>query len=106
MKPFLILGIVLLALNVHADDAQKNNPPTPPPPAAPPFDIKKLSAELGIKPEDFTECYSYVTPVKNSDPPSEAHKIANRQLLMSCLQMENPDITDSKLDAAMIKYSQ
>lgn len=96
MKFILSTWLILLALKCWAQEAPQTNDLQRP--------VDQLSQELDIKPEQFLDCFKYVTPTKKGEEPSEARKIVNKQLLLSCLQIINTEITSDKLDAVMDKY--
>jgi hypothetical protein len=98
MKTIWIILIVLLTTTCNALDAD------PPVPTAPPLPIDKISAELGIKPEDFSECYSYLLPSAKSLNASEAQQLANNESLLSCLQITNTALTEDQVKAILSKY--
>ena len=62
-----------------------------------------ISADLGVSENAFIACFSDVQPAKDNNP-SGARQHANKGVLLPCLQIKNPEITNRFLDSVMDKY--
>jgi hypothetical protein len=66
--------------------------------------VDQISRELGVTPEQFRTCFNDVNPAPQGSMPGSNQKHANKQVLLSCLQRDNPRITNNSLDAVMDQY--
>jgi hypothetical protein len=66
--------------------------------------VEQISRDLGVSPEQFVACFNNVNPAAQGTRPTSAQVLANKAVLLSCLQKANPSITNEKLDAVMDKY--
>jgi hypothetical protein len=87
-------------------------PPDEPPPGPPRgngpngqggrIPIIEISRDLGIQPEQFQKCLGM--PPTQGERPTGPHIHENKQVMLACLQEENPNITQYSLDSVMDKY--
>jgi len=66
--------------------------------------VDQISHGLGVTPDQFRACFNDVNPAPQGSLPGSNQKHANKQVLLSCLQRANPNITNNSLDAVMDQY--
>ena len=66
--------------------------------------VGPISRDLGISPDDFRGCFNEVHPARQGTRPTQERVHANKEVLLSCLQTKNPDITNEILDTVMDRY--
>ena len=66
--------------------------------------VDQISRGLGVTPDQFRTCFNDVNPAPQGSLPGSNQKHANKQVLLSCLQRANPNITNNSLDAVMDQY--
>ena len=66
--------------------------------------VDQISRGLGVTPDQFRTCFNDVNPAPQGSLPGANQKHANKQVLLSCLQRANPNITNNSLDAVMDQY--
>lgn len=66
--------------------------------------VDQISRDLGVTPDQFRACFNDVNPAPQGSLPGSNQKHANKQVLLSCLQRANPNITNNSLDAVMDRY--
>ena len=66
--------------------------------------VDQISRGLGVTPDQFRACFNDVNPAPQGSLPGSNQKHANKQVLLSCLQQANPNITNYSLDAVMDQY--
>lgn len=66
--------------------------------------VDQISRGLGVTPDQFRACFSDVNPASQGSMPGSNQKHANKEVLLSCLQRVNPNITNNSLDAVMDQY--
>lgn len=66
--------------------------------------VDQISRGLGVTPDQFRVCFNDVNPAPQGSLPGSNQKHANKQVLLSCLQRANPNITNNSLDAVMDQY--
>lgn len=64
----------------------------------------KIAHDLNIAPEQFTACFRNVSPAPQGTRPTADRVHSNKAILLSCLQKENPHITNVMLDEVMDRY--
>jgi hypothetical protein len=62
-----------------------------------------IAADLNISESTFVACFENVQPDPNHDPSGERQRM-NKSVLLPCLQAENPNITNRRLDDVMDRY--
>ncbi len=65
--------------------------------------VRQIAGELGVKPQQFADCFALVEPAKDFKP-SKTRERANKAKLLPCLQAANAQITNDHLDRVMDKY--
>lgn len=88
-------GAVLLNAGAQAQAILKNDPKRP---------VADISRDLGITPEQFVACFDNVSPAPAGTRATGEREMANKAVLLPCLQQANPAITNDILDAVMDKY--
>ena len=63
-----------------------------------------ISRDLGVTPQQFSDCFSGVSPAPQGERPTGERVHANKRVLLGCLQRANPAITNDSLDAVMDRY--
>ena len=66
--------------------------------------VDQISRDLGVTPDQFRVCFNDVNPAPQGSLPGSSQKHANKQVLLSCLQRANPNITNNSLDMVMDQY--
>lgn len=80
-----------MAANMH-----KNDPKRP---------VEKVAAELNITRAQFVACFKNVNPTPGGHNPESSTRVhTNKKVLLSCLKLANPAITNTWLDSVMDKY--
>lgn len=97
MKRALILASLVAVAAASAAPAQQVNRADPNRPT------DKIAADLNIPEQVFVACFWNVNP-DSDHAPSGATQRANKDILLPCLQAQNPDITNDLLDAVMDRY--
>lgn len=111
----VLVGVASLSLSACSGSStptSAQSPPPPPPPNAeaplqnndPKRPVDKISRDLGVTEEQFVECFKNVRPAPQGERPTGERVHANKQVLLSCLQEANPEITNEKLDTVMDRY--
>jgi len=66
--------------------------------------VDKISRDLNIAPEQFTACFRHVAPAPQGTRPTAERVHSNKEVLLSCLQKTNANITNDRLDEVMDRY--
>lgn len=66
--------------------------------------VELIGPELGVTGEQFAKCFEAVNPAPQGTEPTAAREMANKAVLLPCLQAINPDITNDLLDSVSNKY--
>ncbi|WP_413203370.1 hypothetical protein [Rhodospirillum sp. A1_3_36] len=104
--------IATVLLIIPAAQAQTQPPPPPPGQGQNPAPLRndpkrpvgRISADLGITPDQFVACFNNVNPVGAGQRTTTKRVHANKAVLLPCLQKANPDITNDSLDRVMDRY--
>ncbi|MCF8479989.1 MAG: hypothetical protein K9H25_06120 [Rhodospirillum sp.] len=81
---------------------ERKQPPTPR--NDPKRPVTAISGNLGIAPDRFVTCFNHVNPTATGARPTGERVHANKAVLLPCLQIANPKITNEGLDAVMDRY--
>ncbi len=95
VKGLVAAGIVLIAASAEAQPLLRNDPNRP---------VVAVSHDLGVTPQQFVACFRNVNPAPQGTTPTRERQMANKAILLSCLQQANPSISNESLDAVMDKY--
>jgi len=63
--------------------------------------VASVAAALEITPDQFVACFNDVNPAPKGTKASGAREHANKAILLPCLQLANPNITNDWLDRVM-----
>lgn len=93
-----IHGVLLACVAIHAG-AQ----------GGPPRDegrrpVGLISRDLGVTPQQFSDCFRGVSPAPQGERPTSKRVHANKRVLLDCQRRANPAITNDGLDAVMDRY--
>jgi len=90
-------AILTIALSTSsalaAGSGQMDNDPKRP--------VASVAAALEITPDQFVACFNDVNPAPKGTRASGAREHANKAILLPCLQLANPFITNDWLDRVM-----
>lgn len=98
MQKFLCLSMVVLSItSAYAEQAVLKNDPNRP--------VESIGQDLGVSAEQFVACFNRVHPTPGGNRPESSKRVlANKSVLLPCLQKANPSITNDKLDEVMDRY--
>ena len=92
----MLLAIFLYGSAMAAPPVMKNDPHRP---------VKQISKDLGVTADQFTVCFSDVSPTPGGARPESSERVhSNKQVLLTCLQKANSAITNNSLDTVMDRY--
>lgn len=67
--------------------------------------VAAIAQDLGVTAVQFVACFSAVNPMPAGGRPESAQRVkANKGVLLTCLQLANPAITNDSLDRVMDRY--
>lgn len=99
MSKFTTLLSILTVGVIAATSAQaamKQNDPNRP--------VAAIAADLGITANQFVKCFNDVNPAAKGTKALGAREHANKDILLSCLQKVDANITNDRLDSVMDKH--
>ncbi len=95
VKGLVAAGIVMIAASAEAQPLLRNDPNRP---------VNAISHDLGVSRQQFIACFWNVNPAPKGTTPTAERQMANKAVLLACLQQANPSLTNDSLDAVMDKY--
>ncbi len=87
VKGLVATGIVAIAASAQAQPLLHNDPHRP---------VVAVSADLGVTPQQFVACFWNVRPAPKGTAPTAERQMANKAILLSCLQQANPSLTNDR----------